>query len=145
MTVVGIGIDLVDIATFTEQLDAPGSRFAPGAFTDRERAAAGGRPERLAARWAAKESFIKAWSVSRCGRPPALGQWNPADIEVVSDAEGRPRLVLHGQIAASMAEEFGDGISIHLSLTHDGPGAAAVVVLDTAPDTDHAAPSGTTR
>ncbi len=130
MTVAGIGIDLVDVTAFTEQLATPGSRFEVGVFSDRERASTGGKPERLAARWAAKEAFIKAWSASRFGRPPALDHWDPAEIEVITDADGRPGLQLHGVVAAAVVEAFGDHLTIHLSISHDGPGAAAVVILD---------------
>lgn len=130
MTVAGIGIDLVDVAGFAEQLATPGSRFEAGVFSDRERASTGGQPERLAARWAAKEAFIKAWSASRFGRPRALEHWDPAEIEVIADAAGRPGIQLHGAVAAAVDAAFGDNVMIHLSISHDGPGAAAIVILE---------------
>src|SRR5581483_12009915 len=62
--VVGVGLDVVDVASFAEQLALPGSRFA-GFFRTGERAeiaARGGGVVHWAARWAAKEALIKAWS-----------------------------------------------------------------------------------
>jgi holo-[acyl-carrier protein] synthase len=128
---VGVGIDVVGITAFAEQLDEPGTRFAR-AFTPGERRAAraGSTPEAesLAARWAAKEAVIKAWSSTRFGRPEVI---DPArvdlrEIEVRTDAWGRPAIRLHGEIARSMA-----GYTVLVSLTHDAAAdvAAAYVVL----------------
>ena len=88
------------------------------------------RPGRhFAARWAAKEALIKAWSASLFGHPPVLPEGIHRDIEVVSDAWGRPGIRLHGAVAEPLA-----GMSIHVSLTHDGDMAGAFVVLEEAPD-----------
>ena len=136
-TVVGVGLDVVDVAAFAEQLDVPGSTFLTTAFTAGERSDVvdvrdGGRhvdARRLAARFAAKEAFVKAWSNCSFGRPPRLDHWRPAQVEVVQDAWGRSRLRLHGELAGAVAAHFGDGWSVHLSSSHDGPVAAALVVL----------------
>jgi holo-[acyl-carrier protein] synthase len=45
-------------------------------------------------------------------------------IEVVSDAWGRPRIRLHGEVADHLA-----GHSLEVSLSHDGDYAIAYVVL----------------
>jgi holo-[acyl-carrier protein] synthase len=129
--IAGVGLDLVDIAGFRTQLDDPASQFAAGTFTDGERKDAerkvSGDPARhLAARFAAKEAFIKAWSVSRRGHDPALPSLDLREIEVVADAFDRPTIVLHGAVARAC----GRGRRLHLSLSHDGPVAAAVVVLE---------------
>ena len=72
---VGVGIDVVGIKAFAEQLDEPGTRFAQ-AFTPGERRAArageGSEAESLAARWAAKEAVIKAWSSTCFGHPEVI-------------------------------------------------------------------------
>ena len=57
--------------------------------------------ESLAARWAAKEAVIKAWSSTRYGHPEVIDP-SPVDlreIEVRTDAWGRPAIRLHGAIA----------------------------------------------
>ena len=128
---VGVGIDVVGIAAFAEQLEEPGTRFAQ-AFTSGERRAAragsGSEAESLAARWAAKEAVIKAWSSTCFGGPEVIepSSVDLREIEVRTDAWGRPAIRLHGEIAESMA-----GYTVLLSLTHDPAAdvAAAFVVL----------------
>ena len=128
---VGVGVDVVGISAFAEQLEEPGTRFAQ-AFTSGERRAAragsSSEAESLAARWAAKEAVIKAWSSTCFGHPEVI---EPAsvdlrEIEVRTDAWGRPAIRLHGAIADSMSE-----YTVLVSLTHDSAAdvAAAFVVL----------------
>lgn len=138
---VGVGVDVVDIEAFAEQLDEPGTRFAR-AFTPGERRAARageGRSEvreaeSLAARWAAKEAVVKAWSSTCFGHPEVI---DPAyvdlrEIEVRSDAWGRPSIRLHGAIGEAMA-----GFEAKVSLSHDpaaGVAIAFVVLQETRAD-----------
>ena len=116
MAIVGVGIDVVDIARFEEVL-----RRTPGLvgrlFTDHE---AGRPPASLAARFAAKEALAKA-----LGAPGNMA-WH--DAEVVSEDSGRPRFALRGTVAAR-AGEVG-AVHVHLSLSHDAGIASAVVVLE---------------
>ncbi len=120
----GVGVDLVDVAGFSEQLADAGSGFVDATFTAAEQRTARGDARRLAARFAAKEAFVKAWSGSRYGQPPLLASVDLREIEVVGDGYGRPGLALHGAVA----EAVGDA-EIHVSLSHDGPVAIAVVTL----------------
>ena len=77
-------------------------------------------PESLAARFAAKEAVAKA-----LGAPAGL-RWH--DCEIVSDPDGRPWLTVSGTVAAVAAER---GINRwHLSLSHDGGIASAMVVAE---------------
>ena len=109
----------------------PGTRFTR-AFTPGERRAArsgqGSEAESLAARWAAKEAVIKAWSSTCFGHPEVIdpGHVDLREIEVRTDAWGRPAIRLHGAIADSMAD-----YTVLVSLTHDAAAdvAAAFVVL----------------
>ena len=137
--ILGVGIDIVDLAGFREQLADPASSFEANTFTARERSEAKARPSNdparhLAARWAAKEAFIKAWSTARWGRPPAIGSIRPLDIEVIHDAHGRPRLQLHGDTAR--ATQMLSPSRTHLSLSHDGGYASAVVILESTAGAD---------
>lgn len=141
--VLAVGTDLVDVTAFAAQLAQPGTVFAERSFTARERRQAQRRAretgaraaEHLAARWAAKEAFIKAWSqavTTTAGRPvpPVLApehvDWR--DIEVVSDLWHRPSLALRGAVAQAVQQSLGSAPAWHLSLTHDGGWAGAVVV-----------------
>ena len=75
----------------------------------------------LAARFAAKEAVAQA-----LGAPAGL-RWH--DCEIVSDPDGRPWLTVSGTVAAVAGER---GISRwHLSLSHDGGIASAMVVAET--------------
>ena len=116
--IVGIGVDVVDVARFDQSLQrTPGLRGR--LFTEAEH----GLPiESLAARFAAKEALAKA-----LGAPQGLG-WH--DAEVVSDENGRPSLVVRGSVAEAAANA---GVRHwHLSLSHDGGSAVAMVVAEAA-------------
>lgn len=129
MSVIGIGMDLVTVSDFAEQMRKAGTTMLRESFTAGERRycqSKGTDPARsYAVRWAAKEAVLKAWASSRFARSPQIGD-NPYPlIEVVNDAWGRPSIKLHG-----LALDFLPRAKIHLSLTHDGDMAAAMVVLE---------------
>ncbi len=130
MSIVGVGLDVVDIESFADQLKVPGTRFLADGFSVGERNDVGDCPRRLAARYAAKEAFIKAWSGGRFAQSQLLDTWHLCDVEVVSDFAGRPALRLHGDVLAAVNAQLGDQWRTHVSLTHDGDVAAAVVVLE---------------
>ncbi len=116
MAVLGVGIDVCDIARFGLSLDrTPGLRER--LFTPEE---AGRSLASLAARFAAKEALAKS-----LGAPGGLA-WH--DAEVVSEDTGRPRLQMRGSVR-ERAEELG-ATSVHVSLSHDAGIASAVVVLE---------------
>jgi len=129
VAIVGVGIDLVFIPDFAEQVDRPGTVFAE-TFTPGERRDAADKSSvaarHLAARWAAKEAVIKAWSGSRFAQRPVLPEGIHRDIEVITDMWGRPKVRLAGAIAEHLAD-----VVIHVSLTHEGENAAAVAILET--------------
>jgi holo-[acyl-carrier protein] synthase len=124
--VMGVGVDLVHVPGFAEQVELSESRFRR-MFTPGERADVaerGGDARHWAVRWAAKEAVVKAWSASIYGNAPVLGDEALAQIETVTDAWGRPRIVLHGDVARELAD-----FTIDVSLSHDGDHAIAYVVL----------------
>lgn len=125
-TVSGVGVDLVYVPGFAEQLAVPGTRFT-GVFTATERAdiaMRGQHPRHAAVRWAAKEALVKAWSASLHGQPPVMGDEALGQIETVTDAWGRPRLRLLGDVGRWL-----EGVDAQVSLSHDGDHAIAFVVL----------------
>lgn len=117
MPVLGVGVDLVDVERFTRAvLRTP--RLLDRVLTEAEQTVR--RPERLAARFAAKEALAKA-----LGAPRGLG-WH--DAEVVAEPSSRPRFLLRGTVAEAAARL---GVtSWHLSLSHDAGLATAFVVLE---------------
>jgi holo-[acyl-carrier protein] synthase len=125
--ILGLGIDVVEVERIRRLVGdgAPAGtaeRFLARCFTAGERAfcdARADRATRYAARFAAKEAASKA-----LGAPEGI-RWT--DVEVERE-DGSPRLRLSG-VAGRVAGERGV-TRVHLSLTHDGGVAAAVVVLE---------------
>lgn len=114
--IVGVGVDVVDIARLERALKAT-PRLLTRLFTvaERELPAAS-----LAARFAAKEAVAKA-----LGAPGGL-VWT--DVEVRVGPRGRPRLEVTGSVAAA-ARDVGVR-AWHVSLSHDGGIAGAVVIAE---------------
>jgi holo-[acyl-carrier protein] synthase len=114
--IVGIGIDVVEIARLEQALHRT-QDLAGRLFTKEER----GLPMwSLAARFAAKEALAKA-----LGAPRGLS-WT--DAEVVTGPDGRPELKVSGTVADAAARR---GVRRwHVSLSHDGGLATAVVIAE---------------
>lgn len=132
MAIRALGIDLVSVESFGQQLGSVGSAFAEGTFTAGELRAAGGHSgaaQHLAARYAAKEAFVKAFSGARPGHAPVIPAMDWREVEVVRDGWGRPALALHGALAAAVRATLGP-VVMHLSITHEPTMAAAVVVIE---------------
>ena len=114
--IVGVGIDVVDVARFGQSLErTPG--LLDRLFTDEERSLP---LNSLAARFAAKEALAKA-----LGAPVGLN-WQDATVRRGDD--GRPHLVISGTVE-SRAEALGVH-AWHVSLSHDAGIASAVVVAE---------------
>jgi holo-[acyl-carrier protein] synthase len=123
--IVGLGIDVVEVARLASALNRHGDHFIERVFTVAEQAACDSRGDRvlaLAARFAAKEACLKALGT---GWAEGLGF---RDVEVVREGNQPPRLLLHGG-AARRAEALGV-VRSHVSLTHQPGTAAAVVILE---------------
>ncbi|HWQ15830.1 MAG TPA: holo-ACP synthase [Roseiflexaceae bacterium] len=114
------GVDIVEVTRIERAVERWGERFLRRVYTAAELAAYSGRPASLAARWAAKEAVGKLLGVGLRGLGGETGEalaWT--DIEILSDALGRPALTLHGA-AAARAQALGLGpISVSLSHTHE--------------------------
>jgi holo-[acyl-carrier protein] synthase len=132
MGVRAVGIDLVGVDSFAQQLGSVGSAFAERTFTAGELRAAGGpggAAQHLAGRFAAKEAFVKAFSGARPGHAPVLPDMDWREVEVTPDGWGRPLLVLHGDLAAAVRATLGP-VRTHVSITHEPAMAAAVVIIE---------------
>jgi holo-[acyl-carrier protein] synthase len=121
----GIGFDLVQVSRVEDALRRWGERFQNKVFTPGE--IRYGRRKRnparhFAARFAAKEAFVKALGIGiRRGV-----HWK--DVEVERGPLGRPVLKIHRRAVELCRKEGIDGFS--LSLTHDGDYSGAMVVLE---------------
>jgi holo-[acyl-carrier protein] synthase len=114
--IVGVGIDVVDIARFGSTLErTPALRARLFTVEERHLGIAS-----LAARFAAKEALAKS-----LGAPVGL-HWT--DARVVTNDDGRPSLEIGGTVLAR-ANALGVD-SFHLSLSHDAGVASAVVIAE---------------
>ena len=114
--IVGIGIDVVDIVRFERSLVRTPA-LVERLFAESER----NRPARsLAARFAAKESLIKALGGH------AVIRWH--EMRIVQDPEGNPDFELSGGLARHVRAIGID--RVHLSMSHDAGMASAFVVLE---------------
>ena len=124
--IIGIGTDIVDVSRFQRHVDQPDSSLLRRIFTDQERAYCNARKSGaaacFAARFAAKESFLKALGT---GLSDGIS-WH--DMEVVNKELGKPELRLSRR-AEELFRERG-GTNLFLSLSHDGGCAVAMVVLE---------------
>lgn len=114
--IVGVGIDVVDVARFIATLErAPGLRTKLFTAAERDLPASS-----LAARFAAKEAIAKALGA------PGTMSWQDATVHRV--VGGPPEVEITGTVAARAAQL---GVArFHLSISHDAGIASAMVVAE---------------
>ena len=124
--IIGIGTDIVDVTRFQRHVDEPDSALLRRLFTDQERAYCNARKSGaaacFAARFAAKEAFLKALGT---GLRDGIS-WH--DMEVINDGLGKPDLRLCARVEELFREK--GGATLFLSLSHDSGCAVAMVVLE---------------
>lgn len=124
--IIGIGTDIAQVSRFRRHVDEPDSPLLRRIFTDRERAYCNARKSGaaacFAARFAAKEAFLKALGT---GLRDGIS-WH--DMEVVNDRLGKPELFLYAGAEELLRKKGGK--RLFLSLSHDGGCAVAMVVLE---------------
>lgn len=121
----GIGVDIVAIERFRLFMASGNTAIIERLFTPDERSRCGGIKDAascLAARFAAKEAFLKALGT---GLREGIS-WH--DMEVSNNSLGKPALALSGKAAGQY--QANGLVSVQLSLSHDGGNAIAMVVLE---------------
>lgn len=121
----GIGIDIVATDRFQRFLDEGNITLMQKLFTDKEHSFCNARKtgaDSFAARFAAKEAFLKALGT---GLRDGIS-W--LDMEVVNDELGKPELILSGKALEIFRERKLE--NLFLSISHDGGNAVAMVVLE---------------
>jgi holo-[acyl-carrier protein] synthase len=123
--IVGIGVDIVELARFNGAMERLKEKFLLRLFTPDEQSYCEGHRDpvpHFAARFAAKEAVFKA-----LGTGWAKGvTW--LDVEVQKEAQEAPGIILHGE-ALRLCKEKGVR-KVHLSLSHTDHWAVAMVVLE---------------
>jgi holo-[acyl-carrier protein] synthase len=121
----GIGTDIIEVPRVARQLSQTDG-LREQLFTAREIAyceSKGTSSQHYAARFAAKEAFLKAMGTGwRDG-------YRFGDIEIVNDELGKPEVSLHGKVKSFCAQNMIG--RMHVTLTHTKDLAKAVVVLET--------------
>lgn len=123
-TIIGLGVDIVELDRFREAWSRRGQRLLERLFTPHEQRRCLERADpvpELAARFAAKEATFKAIGTGwRQGV-----RW--VDVEVRNAPSGRPYLMVVGRVA-EIARSLG-GHRFSVSLSHSRRSALAQVVL----------------
>lgn len=121
--IIGIGIDLCDIARVAESIKNPTflSRYFSADESVYILSRGAGSAASAAGCFAAKEAFLKAIGTGLNGVPLK-------DVAVTHDSLGAPRYCITGA-AEERFRRLG-GAKLHLSLTHDGGMAAAVAIIE---------------
>ncbi|MEW5705141.1 MAG: 4'-phosphopantetheinyl transferase superfamily protein [Pseudomonadota bacterium] len=118
-TVLGLGVDLVDVVELHQLLAASDGAFVEAGWTPKELAQSARQSSRLAACWAAKEAAMKALGLG-------IGDIDPLDVEVDMSDQLRPLVHLFGQAEAARIDR---GItSVVVKVAHDPQWAIATAV-----------------
>ncbi len=122
--VAGVGIDLIEVERIKHNIEKD-TGFKKMIFSEKEIAyceVKTNKFEHYAARFAAKEAFLKAIGTG----------WTEGthfnEIEIVSDSEGKPEMVLLGKTKKSLSGLA--IIKILVSLSHLKTLATAVVIIE---------------
>lgn len=121
--IVGHGIDIVEVDRIAEKIGS--AAFLQKVFSSNEIAfceAKKNKAEHYAARFAAKEAFLKATGLG------LLAGLNLDEIEIKADEAGKPFLVLHGSFKSKAIEQNWN--NIHVSLSHTRALACASVIIE---------------
>ena len=122
--IIGVGIDMIEVDRVAEKIGKD-QGFREKIFSVNEILFCESKVnsgENYAARFAAKEAFLKA-----TGQGLALG-YNLSDVEVIPDTNGKPSLALNGAFKQLATENNWN--KIHVSLSHLKSVACAVVVIE---------------
>jgi len=113
--IVGTGVDIIEVWRVKKALDGWGERFLKRVFTQREMDYANTKKfshESLAARFACKESVLKAFGDTRIGI-------QLKNIEVLNDSKGKPEIFLHGEAKEFAVKNRLDNIIVSMSHTSE--------------------------
>ena len=121
--IIGTGIDVIEVSRIKKALDAWGDKFLNRVFTKKELSYTKKKKfshENLAARFACKESVLKAFGDTRVGI-------RLKNIEIVNDSKGKPGVILHRE-----AKEFANKNKLNkiiVSMSHTNNYAVSNAIL----------------
>jgi holo-[acyl-carrier protein] synthase len=103
-----VGVDIVEIERVESAIKREGERFLRRVYTETELGACQSRIPSLASRFAAKEAVMKALGIGGIGIA-----WR--EIEILTRADDRPSVKLHGRALNKAAELGLKEVSVSLS------------------------------
>ncbi len=118
----GIGVDIVEIDRIRKSLKEYGDKFLNKIFTLEEVKYCKTKRnmhQHLAARFAAKEAFSKAFATGW------TGEFRWRDVEVLNDPSGKPNISLYGNLKRQLSRT-----RVFISLSHSDSSVVAVVVIE---------------
>lgn len=118
----GTGIDIIEVARIRRAYQKLGQRFLAGIYTEREQAFClrhADTAQRLAARWAAKEAFLKALGT---GHSQGIA-WK--EVEIIDNERSRPTIKVTGKAARLLGKR-----KVHISISHLKDLVTAVAVIE---------------
>ncbi|MBU8892973.1 MAG: holo-ACP synthase [Bacteroidales bacterium] len=122
--IIGIGTDIFEVERMKTKIEKQPS-LIEGIFTDNEISYCNqykNKAQRFAARYAAKEAFLKALGTG----------WRDGitfkDINIINDDLGKPEIKLSG-MAKQIADKLGV-TAVHLSMSHTKDLASAFVIIN---------------
>ncbi|MGE5571677.1 MAG: holo-ACP synthase [Bacteroidota bacterium] len=120
--VTGVGVDIVEVARIRELVERKGDRLEGRVFTaDEMRASAGGRYDKLAGRFAAKEAVAKALGTGIRG-------FGWSEIAIAQGPGGKPCVRLTGRAADEAARRGVLRVEVSIAHTRDTAIAFAVAI-----------------
>jgi holo-[acyl-carrier protein] synthase len=122
--IIGVGIDMIEVSRIAEKVSKPNG-FKEKIFSPREIAfceSTAAKDEHFAARFAAKESFLKA-----TGHGLAIS-YELHEVEIINTSSGKPEILLHGKFKAMALEKGWNKIQV--SLSHLENVACAIVIIE---------------
>jgi holo-[acyl-carrier protein] synthase len=120
-----VGTDLVEVSRVERIIEKWRERFIRKVYSEREIRYCSTRTypaQHFAARFAAKEAFLKGMGLGMAG---GVGF---RDVEVINRVQGKPELVFHGR-AKQLVDRAGITGS-HISISHTDSHAVAFIVLE---------------
>lgn len=118
-----VGVDIADVKRIRNAIERWGDRFVTRTYSGREAEYCRRHRDsalRFAARFAAKEAFIKCMGSARGI------SWS--EIELLNDREGKPRFHLSGSVRKKLDNKRIR--TVHVSISHTAEYAVAYVVFE---------------
>jgi holo-[acyl-carrier protein] synthase len=118
----GVGVDIIEVDRMKQTVEEYGEAFLRKVFTPTELKYSRSKKnvhQHLAARFAAKEAFSKAFATGWSGP----FRWR--DIEVSNDPRGKPTITVQGKMKKKLERS-----QILLSISHSERAVVAVVLIE---------------